>query len=92
YEVFKIQSFNSRYSLPILPLYITDHVIFIMAFLLYEFDVKHCPPLRLRWHTPNYIVNLGGLGARSDGATPIDNRRATSDDVTKFSSIDYTSK
>ncbi|MFU7501331.1 MAG: hypothetical protein ACJBCI_06740, partial [Candidatus Tisiphia sp.] len=39
YEVFKIQSFNSRYSLPILPLYITDHVIFIMAFLLYEFDI-----------------------------------------------------
>ncbi|MFP3018291.1 MAG: palindromic element RPE2 domain-containing protein [Candidatus Tisiphia sp.] len=32
------------------------------------------------------------MGARSDGATPIDNRRATSDDVTKFSSIDYTSK
>ncbi|MCC8400160.1 MAG: palindromic element RPE2 domain-containing protein [Rickettsia endosymbiont of Platyusa sonomae] len=29
-----------------------------------------------------------GLGAM--GATPISNRRATSDDVTNFSSIDYT--
>ncbi|HJD64482.1 MAG TPA: palindromic element RPE2 domain-containing protein [Rickettsia endosymbiont of Sericostoma sp.] len=35
------------------------------------------------------IVNSGGFGARSDGATPISNRRATSDDVTNFSSIDY---
>ncbi|MDN3030799.1 MAG: ATP-binding cassette domain-containing protein [Candidatus Tisiphia sp.] len=35
------------------------------------------------------IVNSGGVGARSDGATPINNRRATSDDVTNFSSIDY---
>ncbi|WP_094649186.1 MULTISPECIES: palindromic element RPE2 domain-containing protein [Rickettsieae] len=35
------------------------------------------------------IVNSGGLGSRSDGATPISNRRATSDDVTNFSSIDY---
>ncbi len=35
------------------------------------------------------IVNSGGFGARSDGATPICNRRATSDDVTNFSSIDY---
>ncbi|UCM93445.1 MAG: palindromic element RPE2 domain-containing protein [Rickettsia endosymbiont of Cimex lectularius] len=41
---------------------------------------------------PNYVVNSGGLGARSDGAMPIDNRRAIEDDVTKFSSIDYTSK
>ena len=40
YEVFKIQSFNSTYSLPILPLYITDHVIFIMVFLLYELDIR----------------------------------------------------
>ncbi|WP_341761687.1 hypothetical protein [Candidatus Tisiphia endosymbiont of Thecophora atra] len=42
------------------------------------------------------IVNSGGFGARSDGATPICNRRAcnrraTSDDVTNFSSIDYNS-
>ncbi|WP_425361885.1 palindromic element RPE2 domain-containing protein [Candidatus Tisiphia endosymbiont of Mystacides longicornis] len=36
------------------------------------------------------IVNLGEFGARSDGATPISNRRATSDDVPNFSSIDYT--
>ncbi|UCM86434.1 MAG: palindromic element RPE2 domain-containing protein (plasmid) [Rickettsia endosymbiont of Culicoides impunctatus] len=36
------------------------------------------------------IVNSGEFGARSDGATPISNRRATSDDVTNFSSIDYT--
>ncbi|MCC8399334.1 MAG: palindromic element RPE2 domain-containing protein [Rickettsia endosymbiont of Platyusa sonomae] len=35
------------------------------------------------------MVNSGGFGARSDGATPISNRRATSDDVTNFSSIDY---
>ncbi|MCC8483743.1 MAG: DEAD/DEAH box helicase [Rickettsia endosymbiont of Labidopullus appendiculatus] len=35
------------------------------------------------------IVNSGEFGARSDGATPISNRRATSDDVTNFSSIDY---
>ncbi|MFU7500112.1 MAG: palindromic element RPE2 domain-containing protein, partial [Candidatus Tisiphia sp.] len=33
-----------------------------------------------------------GFGARSDGATPICNRRATSDDVTNFSSIDYKTK
>ncbi|OZG31538.1 zinc ABC transporter substrate-binding protein [Rickettsia endosymbiont of Culicoides newsteadi] len=36
------------------------------------------------------IVNSGGLGSRSDGATPISNRRALSDDVSNFSSIDYT--
>ncbi len=36
------------------------------------------------------IVNSGGLGSRSDGATPISNRRALSDDVPNFSSIDYT--
>ncbi|WP_250310610.1 palindromic element RPE2 domain-containing protein [Rickettsia endosymbiont of Oedothorax gibbosus] len=36
-----------------------------------------------------YIVNSGKFGARNDGATPISNRRATSDDVTNFSSIDY---
>ncbi|UCM85691.1 MAG: palindromic element RPE2 domain-containing protein [Rickettsia endosymbiont of Culicoides impunctatus] len=36
------------------------------------------------------IVNSGEFGARSDGATPISNRRATSDDVPNFSSIDYT--
>ncbi|MCC8483051.1 MAG: palindromic element RPE2 domain-containing protein [Rickettsia endosymbiont of Labidopullus appendiculatus] len=35
------------------------------------------------------MVNSGGLGSRSDGATPISNRRAVSDDVTNFSSIDY---
>ncbi|MDN3029928.1 MAG: palindromic element RPE2 domain-containing protein [Candidatus Tisiphia sp.] len=36
------------------------------------------------------IVNSGELGSRNDGAMPISNRRATSDDVTNFSSIDYT--
>ncbi|MCC8484036.1 MAG: palindromic element RPE2 domain-containing protein [Rickettsia endosymbiont of Labidopullus appendiculatus] len=36
-----------------------------------------------------YIVNSGEFGARNDGATPISNRRATSDDVPNFSSIDY---
>ncbi|WP_425360922.1 palindromic element RPE2 domain-containing protein [Candidatus Tisiphia endosymbiont of Ceraclea dissimilis] len=36
------------------------------------------------------IVSSGGLGSRSDGATPISNRRALSDDVPNFSSIDYT--
>ncbi|MCC8416188.1 MAG: palindromic element RPE2 domain-containing protein [Rickettsia endosymbiont of Gnoriste bilineata] len=35
------------------------------------------------------MVNSGEFGARHDGATPISNRRATSDDVTNFSSIDY---
>ncbi|WP_341748967.1 palindromic element RPE2 domain-containing protein [Candidatus Tisiphia endosymbiont of Sialis lutaria] len=29
------------------------------------------------------------LGSRNDGATPISNRRVTSDDVTNFPSIDY---
>ncbi|WP_341748661.1 palindromic element RPE2 domain-containing protein [Candidatus Tisiphia endosymbiont of Sialis lutaria] len=37
------------------------------------------------------IVNSGEFGARNDGATPISNRRALSDNVTNFSSIDYTS-
>ncbi|WP_425364375.1 palindromic element RPE2 domain-containing protein [Candidatus Tisiphia endosymbiont of Mystacides longicornis] len=36
-----------------------------------------------------YIVNSGEFGARSDGATPISNRRATSDNIPNFSSIDY---
>ncbi|UCM86312.1 MAG: palindromic element RPE2 domain-containing protein [Rickettsia endosymbiont of Culicoides impunctatus] len=36
------------------------------------------------------MVNSGEFGARSDGAKPIWNRRATSNDVTNFSSIDYT--
>ncbi|MCC8372342.1 MAG: palindromic element RPE2 domain-containing protein [Rickettsia endosymbiont of Pseudomimeciton antennatum] len=40
----------------------------------------------------NCIVNSGEFGTRSDGATPISNRRATSDDVTNFSSIDYSDK
>ncbi|HJD56682.1 MAG TPA: radical SAM family heme chaperone HemW [Rickettsia endosymbiont of Sericostoma sp. HW-2014] len=35
------------------------------------------------------IVNSGEFGARNDGATPISNKRALSDDVTNFSSIDY---
>nr|WP_284346690.1 palindromic element RPE2 domain-containing protein [Rickettsia endosymbiont of Oedothorax gibbosus] len=35
------------------------------------------------------IVNSGEFGARNDGATPISNRRALSDDVPNFSSIDY---
>ncbi|MCC8483412.1 MAG: palindromic element RPE2 domain-containing protein [Rickettsia endosymbiont of Labidopullus appendiculatus] len=35
------------------------------------------------------MVNSGEFGARNDGATPISNRRATSDDVPNFSSIDY---
>ncbi|HJD64126.1 MAG TPA: palindromic element RPE2 domain-containing protein [Rickettsia endosymbiont of Sericostoma sp.] len=34
-------------------------------------------------------MNSGEFGARNDGATPISNRRATSDDVTNFPSIDY---
>ncbi|MFP3017432.1 MAG: palindromic element RPE2 domain-containing protein [Candidatus Tisiphia sp.] len=38
------------------------------------------------------IVNSGGLGNRSDGATPICNRRAIEDDVTNFSSIDYSKR
>ncbi|WP_341763641.1 2-polyprenylphenol hydroxylase [Candidatus Tisiphia endosymbiont of Beris chalybata] len=41
---------------------------------------------------PFDIVNSGEFGARSDGATPIYNRQALSDDVTNFSSIDYSSK
>ncbi|OZG31346.1 phosphoglycerol transferase [Rickettsia endosymbiont of Culicoides newsteadi] len=35
------------------------------------------------------IVNSGEFGARSDGVTPITNRRALSDNVPNFSSIDY---
>ncbi|MCC8416589.1 MAG: mitochondrial fission ELM1 family protein [Rickettsia endosymbiont of Gnoriste bilineata] len=35
------------------------------------------------------IVNSGEFGARNDGATPISNRRALSNNVTNFSSIDY---
>ncbi|MCC8483075.1 MAG: palindromic element RPE2 domain-containing protein [Rickettsia endosymbiont of Labidopullus appendiculatus] len=35
------------------------------------------------------MVNSGEFGTRNDGATPINNRRALSDDVTNFSSIDY---
>ncbi|UCM86403.1 MAG: palindromic element RPE2 domain-containing protein [Rickettsia endosymbiont of Culicoides impunctatus] len=34
------------------------------------------------------MVNSGG-GTRNDGATPITDRRATSDNVPNFSSIDY---
>ncbi|OZG31750.1 lipid-A-disaccharide synthase [Rickettsia endosymbiont of Culicoides newsteadi] len=37
------------------------------------------------------IVNSGELGSRNDGAMPISNRRALSDDVTNFSSIDSNS-
>ncbi|MCC8483491.1 MAG: nucleotide sugar dehydrogenase [Rickettsia endosymbiont of Labidopullus appendiculatus] len=36
-----------------------------------------------------HIVNSGEFGARSDGAMPISNRRATRDNVPNFSSIDY---
>ncbi|WP_157905685.1 hypothetical protein [Rickettsia endosymbiont of Culicoides newsteadi] len=32
------------------------------------------------------------MGSRSDGATPISNRRETSDDVPNFSSIDYNTR
>ncbi|MDN3030186.1 MULTISPECIES: palindromic element RPE2 domain-containing protein [unclassified Candidatus Tisiphia] len=39
-----------------------------------------------------YIVNSGEFGAKSDGATPISNRRALSNNVPNFSSIDYISK
>ncbi|MDN3030297.1 MAG: palindromic element RPE2 domain-containing protein [Candidatus Tisiphia sp.] len=38
-----------------------------------------------------FIVNSGEFGARSDGATPISNRRATSDNLPNFLSIDYNS-
>ncbi|MCC8416056.1 MAG: palindromic element RPE2 domain-containing protein [Rickettsia endosymbiont of Gnoriste bilineata] len=31
------------------------------------------------------VVNSGEFGARNDGATPISNRRATSDDIPNFS-------
>ncbi|WP_341764315.1 hypothetical protein [Candidatus Tisiphia endosymbiont of Beris chalybata] len=40
---------------------------------------------------PTTIVNSGELDARSKGATSIYNRQALSDDVTNFSSINYTS-
>ncbi|WP_250311948.1 UDP-N-acetylmuramoyl-tripeptide--D-alanyl-D-alanine ligase [Rickettsia endosymbiont of Oedothorax gibbosus] len=45
--------------------------------------------VRLRYSIHN-IVNSGEVDSRSDGATPINNRQALSDDVTNFSSIDYT--
>ncbi|MDN3029989.1 MAG: palindromic element RPE2 domain-containing protein [Candidatus Tisiphia sp.] len=38
------------------------------------------------------IVNSGEFGARSNRAKPISNKRATSDDVPNFSSIDYTTQ
>ncbi|XVN43380.1 MAG: pyruvate, phosphate dikinase [Candidatus Rickettsia vulgarisii] len=40
----------------------------------------------------NTIVNSGELDARNDGAKPINNRRVTSDDVSKSQSINYTIK
>nr|WP_094648684.1 palindromic element RPE2 domain-containing protein [Rickettsia endosymbiont of Culicoides newsteadi] len=43
---------------------------------------------RYLWWLAN-IVNSGELGSRNDGATPINNRRALSNDVTNFPSIDY---
>ncbi|WP_341749260.1 NUDIX hydrolase [Candidatus Tisiphia endosymbiont of Sialis lutaria] len=49
---------------------------------IYDIDVHFIPT----------IVNSGEFGARSDGATPISNRRAMSDDVPNFSSIDYNAK
>ncbi|HJD64139.1 MAG TPA: palindromic element RPE2 domain-containing protein [Rickettsia endosymbiont of Sericostoma sp.] len=35
------------------------------------------------------MVDSGAFGARNDGATPISNRRALSDNIPNFSSIDY---
>ncbi|MCC8483943.1 MAG: hypothetical protein LN561_05310 [Rickettsia endosymbiont of Labidopullus appendiculatus] len=35
------------------------------------------------------MVNSGKLGNRSDGAMPVNNRQALSNDVTNFLSIDY---
>ncbi len=45
--------------------------------------------VRTNCYQSSSIVNSGEFGARSDGATPISNRRATSDNVPNFSSIDY---
>ncbi|WP_375329738.1 head-tail connector protein [Candidatus Tisiphia endosymbiont of Nemotelus uliginosus] len=51
-----------------------------------NFQLKYQPIKEL----VKIIVSSGEFGARSDGVTPISNRRATSDDVPNFSSIDYT--
>ncbi|MCC8483444.1 MAG: NAD-glutamate dehydrogenase, partial [Rickettsia endosymbiont of Labidopullus appendiculatus] len=45
--------------------------------------------VRTNCYQSSSIVNSGEFGARSDGATPISNRRATSDNIPNFSSIDY---
>ncbi|MDN3030421.1 MAG: palindromic element RPE2 domain-containing protein [Candidatus Tisiphia sp.] len=55
----------------------TREVVIIIHIFLRVYIVNH------------YLVNSGEFGARNDGATPISNRRALSNDVTKFSSIDY---
>ncbi|UCM85393.1 MAG: Rpn family recombination-promoting nuclease/putative transposase [Rickettsia endosymbiont of Culicoides impunctatus] len=61
----------------------------MMAFRLFKYIINICD-LYLTTN-PKAIVNSGEFGARSDGATPISNRRATSDNVPNFSSIDYKS-
>ncbi|WP_341749048.1 hypothetical protein [Candidatus Tisiphia endosymbiont of Sialis lutaria] len=55
----------------------TREVVIIIHIFLRVYIVNH------------YLVNSGEFGARNDGATHISNRRALSNDVTKFLSIDY---
>ncbi|OZG32091.1 nucleotidyltransferase domain-containing protein [Rickettsia endosymbiont of Culicoides newsteadi] len=67
---------------------------------LQVYDLITCSPLKdhidnnmlLLFTHDHFIVNSGEFEARNDGATPISNRRALSDNVPNFSSIDYTDK
>ncbi|MCC8416818.1 MAG: palindromic element RPE2 domain-containing protein [Rickettsia endosymbiont of Gnoriste bilineata] len=71
-----------RGELILTPFLLADSLNKIALFLIIAYFDTHSVPS---------TVNSGGFGARRDGATPISNRRALSDDVTNFSSIDYTS-
>ncbi|MCC8399033.1 MAG: palindromic element RPE2 domain-containing protein [Rickettsia endosymbiont of Platyusa sonomae] len=68
-----------------------DKIIFISWRLLPNMSLNNEFKNQLMSKISN-IVNSGEFGARSDGAMPISNRRATSDDVPNFSSIDYNYK
>ncbi|MCC8399976.1 MAG: phage terminase large subunit family protein [Rickettsia endosymbiont of Platyusa sonomae] len=60
----------------------------------YILSILTSEQIERNYYNNDYTVLLvkessGEFGARSDGATPISNRRALSDNVTNFSSIDY---
>ncbi|OZG31513.1 lipid IV(A) 3-deoxy-D-manno-octulosonic acid transferase [Rickettsia endosymbiont of Culicoides newsteadi] len=68
-----------------LPLYV---LLLVLRVIVGKEDIKRIGERFAIGHT-HTIINSGGLGSRNDGVTPISNRRATSDDVPNFSSIDY---